>query len=764
MIHSSSAPRFSCSRLSNAIKLIIAAPLSLMGAQALAVTVVDGENGPGFYDVIPGSHTDNYVVQRGGVLNVKPEGVTREIRATGASTVNIDGGRVDGYSTSDTALTLHQSNATIANAQITSHNMGGLDLSRSMSQDTGSEAVVSNSQITGATYGATVTAFSHLQLLNGSTLTGGSQQGLKLMGGKATVVGSTITGATNGVTMTREHRTVTESPTLVLEGSRVEGLNGPAILVDQVITAEIDVNNGSSLIGGNGNLLELTNGGNANMRVNRSELTGNIQVGTGSALDLSLDRAIMNGDVINNGGTASVGLDNGSILTGRLENVDKLAINNDATWVMVDNQQVGDLSLSGGNVKFGDAGTFYRLDVANLSGNGTFHMSADFSTLTGDFLNVTGTSSGDHKLLIASSGADPLSNDRLHVVHTEDGGAKFSLIGDRVDVGTYSYSLIDDNASKDWYLDPNSKVISPSTNSVLALFNAAPTVLLGEMTTLRTRMGELRFSDGKSAGMWTRAYGNKYEVSNDKTGLGYSQVQRGFTIGADAPIEGGDGQWLIGAMAGHSTSDLDLKRGSSANIDSYYVGGYATWLDAESGFYFDGVLKFNRLHNESNVAMSDGKKAKGNFTQNAVGASAEVGRHITLDDGYFVEPYGQLSAVITQAQSYTLDNGLDAKGDRSSSVIGEIGTTVGRNIQLESGSVLQPYLKAAIAHEFDQSNKVFVNDNSFNNDLSGSRFKVGAGAAMSVSKNLKLHADVEHSVGKNIKQPYGVNVGLRYDF
>jgi len=239
-------------------------------------------------------------------------------------------------------------------------------------------------------------------------------------------------------------------------------------------TVEIDVNNGSTLVGGNGNMLELTAGGSANMRVNNSALSGNIQVGSLSELDLNLDRAIMNGDVINGGGTASVGLNNGSVLTGRLEHVDKLAINSDATWVMVDHQQVGDLSLSGGNVKFGETGTFYQLDVANLSGNGTFIMSADFATLSSDFLNVTGTSSGDHKLLIASSGADPLSDDRLHVVHTADAGAQFSLIGDRVDVGTYSYSLINDNDGKDWLLDPGSKVISPSTNSVLALFNAPP--------------------------------------------------------------------------------------------------------------------------------------------------------------------------------------------------------------------------------------------------------------------------------------------------
>lgn len=750
---------FRYSRLSTFVKLMAVTPLYLLSQQALAAVIVDGRQ----LDVHSGTAAQEYIARNKATLNVNQGAVVRGIQATTGSTLNVTGATVTSADRTQAAISLSNSTATISDSHVRSQNSGGLNVARQSGTTTGSYAQVNRSEITGGTYGANVTSHSLLEL-NNSALIGQSREGLRLLGGSAIATGSEITGATSGVRMGLDSLTASESPHLTLDGSRVIGLNGPAINVDGRITAEIDVLNGSTLSGQNGNMLELTNGGSANMRVNNSALTGNIQVGTGSALDLNLDFASMTGDIINTGGSASVGLNNGSILTGRLENVDKLAINSDAIWVMVDDQRVGDLSLAGGNVKFGDPGVFYQLDVENLSGNGTFIMSADFSTLTGDFLNVTGTSSGDHKLLIASSGADPLSDDRLHVVHTEDGVAQFSLVGDRVDVGTYSYSLINDNEGQDWLLDPSNKVISPSTNSVLALFNAAPSVLLGEMTTLRTRMGELRFSEGQSAGLWTRAYGNKYEVGNDKTGLGYNQSQRGFTLGADAPIDGGDGQWLIGAMVGHSTSDLDLNRGSSATINSYYVGGYATWLDAESGFYFDGVLKFNRLHNESDVAMSDGKKAKGNYTQNAVTASAEVGRHITLDDGFFVEPYGQLSAAITQAQSYTLDNGLDARGDRSSSVIGEIGTTVGRNIQLESGEVLQPYLKAAVAHEFDQSNKVFVNDNSFNNDMSGSRLKFGAGMAMSVSQNLKLHADVEHSVGKNIKQPYGVNVGLRYDF
>lgn len=790
---------FRYSRLSAAIKFLAIAPLFLVAEQAMAVKTVDGAVGTGKFDVKSTTLIDNYILRNNATLNVEPGGRTRDIQSS-FSTLNMTGGRVTGIDKTRAAVALNNSKATISDSVITSSAAGGLSLVRNPAVDSGSEARVSNSHITGATYGANVTAFSLLQLSNGSTVTGLGREGLLLQGGRAEVVNSHVKGATNGVLMTREHRTVLNSPTLVLEGSHVNGLNGAAILVDQNITAQIDVNNGSTLTGSNGNLLEMTNGANANMRVNNSALTGNIQLGTDSllnlgldgasltgdvvntggtanvalsnhsvltgnlqvgadsVLNLNLDRAAMTGDVVNAGGTANVALNNHSVLTGRLENVDSLAVNSDATWVMTAGQQLNDLSLGGGNVKFGEPGQFYQLDVKNLSGNGTFVMSADFAHLKGDFLNVTGTSSGAHQLLIASSGADPLCEDRLHVVHTEDGGATFSLLGERVDVGTYSYRLIDENDGKDWLLDPKSKIISPGTRSVLALFNTAPTVWYGEMTSLRTRMGEVRFNPEQTGG-WVRAYGNRFDVSS---GGGYKQSQQGFTLGADMPIA--DSQWVVGVMAGHSNSQLDLTHGTSGTVKSYYLGAYATWLD-EDGYYFDAVAKANRFQNESNVAVSDGSKVKGSYNNTGIGVSAEFGRKIKLKDDYFVEPYAQLSTVSIQGASYQLDNGLKASGESTRSILGKAGVTAGRDFQLEDGSVIQPYLRAAMVHEFANNSKVTVNNsNVFKNDLSGSRAEFGAGVAVKVSKNLQLHADFEHSQGKNIDQPWGANVGVRYSF
>jgi outer membrane autotransporter protein len=174
-------------------------------------------------------------------------------------------------------------------------------------------------------------------------------------------------------------------------------------------------------------------------------------------------------------------------------------------------------------------------------------------------------------------------------------------------------------------------------------------------------MGEVRM-DGANAGGWVRVYGNKYNVSTS-AGVGYQQTQQGFALGADAPVPFGDGQWLVGVMAGHSTSDLDLKKGTSGTVDSYYAGAYTTWIDEPSGYYFDGVLKLNRFQNESRVSLSDGQRATGDYHNNGVGASLEFGRHIKLDDGYFIEPFTQWAAVVIHGKNYDLDNGMSAEGD-----------------------------------------------------------------------------------------------------
>ncbi|WP_236171646.1 MULTISPECIES: autotransporter outer membrane beta-barrel domain-containing protein [Pseudomonas] len=596
------------------------------------------------------------------------------------------------------------------------------------------------------------------------------------------MTGSTITGQNAGVRMSREGAARPDAPVLRLNNSVVRGVNGPAIQVASNATAIIEVLNGSTLTAGNGVILDTAIGTTTDLTVassslegdvatagattatfTQSTLNGNVNVSDTGSANLRFDQSRITGDVVAaSGGTASVTLNNSSQLTGRLENVQQVNINNNSNWTLNADNTVANLAMNGGQVTFGDNATFYRLNVENLSGNGTFVMASDFSNGNTDFLNVTGNASGSHGLLMGSNGADP-SLDSLKVVHMGSGDAQFSLLnqGEQVDLGAYSYKLVQ-KGDQDWYLDRETRTISPMTRTVMALFNTPITIAYGEMTSLRSRMGELRYNQGKNAGVWMRAYGNQHNIADASSGVGYQQNQRGLTFGADAQL--GESNWTLGLLAGHSRSDLNLSYGSSGSIDSYYVGGYATWMDPESGYYVDSVLKYNRYQNDAKVGLSDGTRTKGDYDTHGISASVEVGKHIKLDDGYFIEPFAQVAAAAVAGKDFTLDNGFDANGDVSRSLLGKVGTTLGKTISLDGDSMIQPYVKAAFAHEFAQRNQVQVNNNVFNNDLSGSRAELGAGVAWTVAKDFQVYGEAGYMNGKNIEMPYSFSLGASYRF
>ena len=746
--------------------------------------------------------------------------------------------RGDTLTSNGVAINLVDSQASIANATITSRGSVGLLLAHGAGE--GSTASVSNSTIQGGSVGIQVNAGGELTLADSQvSATAANSDGLRLQGGTAQVSNSSIVGQNFGVRMLRESELRPDVAALRLDNSSVSSVTGNGIEVRTRGDAIIDMQNGSRVSAGNGTAINISEFSNATLTAGASEIEGNILVAEGGRASLGLDNSRLVGDIQSSGttavdfnqsvlegdvtvaaaGTANVSFNQssmignlvaqeggglslvlaersqlagnvqnaqlvsvqgGSLLVGDLDRVQVLSLDSNAqftgktvdvqqagigggaNWTMTDTSSVGSLAMNGGQVTFGDNATFYRLNVENLSGNGTFVMASDFSNGNTDFLNVTGNASGSHGLLMGSNGADP-SLDSLKVVHMGSGDAQFSLLnqGEQVDLGAYSYKLVQ-KGDQDWYLDRETRTISPMTRTVMALFNTPITIAYGEMTSLRSRMGELRYNQGKNAGVWMRAYGNQHNIADASSGVGYQQNQRGLTFGADAQL--GESNWTLGLLAGHSRSDLNLSYGSSGSIDSYYVGGYATWMDPESGYYVDSVLKYNRYQNDAKVGLSDGTRTKGDYDTHGMSASVEVGKHIKLDDGYFIEPFAQVAAAAVAGKEFTLDNGFDANGDVSRSLLGKVGTTLGKTISLGGDSMIQPYVKAAFAHEFAQRNQVQVNDNVFNNDLSGSRAELGAGVAWTVAKDFQVYGEAGYMNGKNIEMPYSFSLGASYRF
>ena len=568
--------------------------------------------------------------------------------------------------------------------------------------------------------------------------------------------GTVSLSMTDGSQMTGDARVSgAGAATLELQQS---SLSGNVVAQDKG-TVSLSMTDGSQMTGD----VQVSGAGAATLELQQSSLSGNVVAQDQGSVSLTMtDGSRMIGDMTATpGARAQLNMESGSQLEGRLDNVAQASIASNANWTLTGNSNVGDLALNDGRVTFGNDADFYDLTVTNLSGNGTFVMASDFVTGAGDQLIVTGKSEGNHGLLVGSSGQEA-SVESLRLVQTADGGAQFRLLNERerVDVGAYSYELAQDG--NDWVLNRETRTVAPITMAAMALFNTPITVAYGELSSLRSRMGELRYSEGRNAGVWMRAYGNQYNVSGASQGAGYQQNQRGMSLGADMQLA--DSDWLVGVLAGSSRSDLNLDYGTSGTVDSYYVGGYATWLDRETGFYVDTVLKYNRYQNNAKVGMSDHTRSKGDYDTHGVSASVEAGKHIKLNDGYFIEPFVQVATAAVAGKDYTFDNGLRAEGDMAKSLLGKVGTTVGKTIPLDGGAMVQPYVKGAFAHEFAQRNQVQVNNNVFNNDLSGSRAELGAGVSLALSKQFRVHADVEYSNGKNIEQPYGVNVGVRYDF
>ncbi|WP_082120476.1 autotransporter outer membrane beta-barrel domain-containing protein [Pseudomonas sp. CCOS 191] len=688
--------------------------------------------------------SDNYTLINGSNLVITASGSTEAIIAESGSTVTVNGGQVTASGAAAGIAMREGTQASLDGATVTAGASG-----YGVSGINASTLVAKGSTISGGSG----TALSHGSVLEliGSTLTGTRQMGAYLNGSTLIASGGTvISGKTNGLNVTQDLAADGGGGSQVrLDGSTVMSETGSAILVraatDGTIgTATIEVNNKSQVIGGNGKILEVTGGMTADFTADNSQLSGDV--------------------VVDDSSSANLILRNNASLRGNLVNVQSLALQSGGRWTLTQDAQVGDLSLDDGTVDLTDRDTtpgFKTLTLGSLEGSGVFVMGIDLASGTGDLLKITGTAEGNHQLSIASTGVDPVEGQAPHrIVETGGGDATFGLLHD-IDFGTFLYTLEKGDGEDNWYLKQKpGNVLTPSAHAVLGMFSAAPTVWYGELSSLRSRMGELRLGQGQ--GLWMRSYGNRYNLSAGSA-VAYQQDQSGVSFGADGALPGYDGRWLLGVMGGYSESDLDYSLGSSGKIKSYYVGAYSTWM-ADSGYYIDAVLKYNRLRNRNDVVMSDGRKTKGEYHNDGLGASVEVGRHFKLDDGWYVEPFTQLSALWVDGDSYTLDNGLRAESDGANSVLGKVGAQVGRSLALDNGSILQPYLKVAAAHEFINSNKVKINDNHFTNDLSGTRGEVAVGLVAQVSEVLQLHGEFQYSNGEHIEQPYGVNLGLRYNF
>ncbi|HIA2510195.1 TPA: autotransporter YejO [Escherichia coli] len=408
------------------------------------------------------------------------------------------------------------------------------------------------------------------------------------------------------------------------------------------------------------------------------------------------------------------------------------------------------------------AENFTTLTTNTLSGNGNFYMRTDMANHQSDQLNVTDQATGNFKIFVTDTGASPAAGDSLTLVTTGGGDAAFTLgnAGGVVDIGTYEYTLLD-NGNHSWSLAENRAQITPSTTDVLNMAAAQPLVFDAELDTVRERLGSVKGVNYDTA-MWSSAINTRNNVTTD-AGAGFEQTLTGLTLGIDSRFSREESSTIRGLFFGYSHSDIGFDRGGKGNIDSYTLGAYAGW-EHQNGTYVDGVVKVDRFANTIHGKMSNGAIAFGDYNSNGAGAHVESGVR-WVDGLWSVRPYLAFTGFSTDGQDYTLSNGMRADVGNTRILRAEAGTAVSYHMDLQNGTTLEPWLKAAVRQEYADSNQVKVNDDGkFNNDVAGTRGVYQAGIRSSFTPTLSGHLSVSYGNGAGVESPWNTQAGVVWTF
>ena len=188
-------------------------------------------------------------------------------------------------------------------------------------------------------------------------------------------------------------------------------------------------------------------------------------------------------DELRDKGVVNLNLTDGSRLLSSLNNdngageINLGLSGSNSQWKMTSSSNINSLKLSDdAKVSFGydynnTSNTAQKLDGTNamtlttgsLAGNGVFEMRTAIGTkLNSDMLKITGAkqATGNHRIIINDQGtgaAAVTGNEKIKLVETNGGDAKFSLVSSAIDIGGYEFNNLDEFGNSnpdgsDWIL------------------------------------------------------------------------------------------------------------------------------------------------------------------------------------------------------------------------------------------------------------------------------------------------------------------------
>lgn len=730
--------------------------LAVASSLSLCFAAHGGTLTPGQSAVVgPADPTETWSVS-GASLDIIAGGNVVYIAATNGARVGMTGADI----TTNSAYLIRGAQSQISLTNTTLVNTGGRALWMTGSPIGNGQTDITGSSLVGSGIGASTTGNDTLNLSR-SRLEGLARDSSDLYSGSGLFIasnsqitasdGSQILGDAQGLYLRNSAQSDPSAgpARITLDGSRVEGRTGAGVVIaasrpdDVPIAAEFTFRNGASLIGGNGNLLEVRAiDAQVGLVIDDSSLTGNILSIGGSTVDVSLA--------------------NNATLLGTTQNITSMALDN-AHWQLSGNSSTGSLSLgSGSEIALGDGSAFHTLNVSgNFTGaDGTFLFNTVLAgdDAASDKLVIGGDTSGSANVRInnvGGAGAQTVNGIELIQVGGASNG-QFNLAGRAVG-GQYEYFLHKGTGTDgNWYLRsvlptaPDPCVVDPSLpecNPVLPgpdpdpVLRPEPGAYLANLQAAKTlfRLGYHDRHAGQNAGRaWARVDGSRNGFDAVSQQLDIRGNSQALTVGADL--------WRhdSGSSVGVMLSTGNASSTSTNELTGYYARGkvkgealglYGTWrggngADPYAGFYVDGSVQRAQFRNRVEGIGLAGERYDSRAWQGAVETGYAFRLGGASNGGIYLEPQLQVGYSRWDDDRHTETNGTVVGTENADGLFGRAGLRLSGVTRWGNGAAeVQPYLAANWLHTRAES-QISMDDEVVDARIPRSRGEFSAGASM----------------------------------
>ncbi|AJJ12231.1 outer membrane autotransporter barrel domain protein [Yersinia rohdei] len=558
---------------------------------------------------------------------------------------------------------------------------------------------------------------------------------------------------------------------VTLDNSSVVSLQGAGIRASGG-NINVDMLNGSQLVGGNGLLVYAsTNATNNNA----------------SNVNLNVDNhVVLMGDILaDENNNINLNMTNNSVWTGAAYNANHIDIDSSSVWNLTGDADAETMHVLG-QINFVNSSplsrthNFSTLTVTrNLTGNGnlTFNTQLGDSNSPTDRLHIMGNATGAHTVTVINQnglGAQTTgSGINLITVDGDTSTGRFTM-NDGVVAGAYQYLLYKVDANN-WNLQSN--LINGDTEEVayrpdVPGYIAAPWlnalygfVTLGRLHERRSVLESANNSFNQAS--WGRVSGvyNKFDAGRFSYDSDIEFIQLGHDFYQAESASGTKA--TAGAMftlGKHHTDTQDKARALHADLsidtgkiktEAYGLGGYYTLISQDGG-YLDlvgqGTLYRNDYESDVNAKQ----------TGSGVVVSVEAGQVYPISDDWKIEPQGQV-----KYQYLNLRNSNDALSTINSTQYSIGQARAGLRLLQDIGKeqVVNPYFTSDVVYQLGKNPEVSIDNTTIRPEFSKSYWQTGAGVIVRVNDSTDIYADVKYQKAfNNNMDGYSGNLGIKVSF